>query len=86
MSLGTQGGTQDGTKEDNLDKLIENQIRQNPRITTEELAKMSKKGMRTIKRHIANMPHIHYVGSGYIVAIGKLLRKNNYRHNRHLLF
>ena len=61
----TQGGTQGGTQDDNLDKWIEKQIRQNPRITTEELAEMSKKGLRTIKRHIANMPHIHYVGSGY---------------------
>jgi len=26
---------------------------------------MSKKGVRTIKRHIAKMPHTHYVGSGY---------------------
>ena len=42
-----------------------NQIRENPQITIEELAKMSKKGLRTIKRHIAKMPHIHYVGSGY---------------------
>lgn len=61
----TQDGTQDGTQEDNLDKWIENQIRQNPQITTEELAKMSKKGLRTVKRHIVKMPHIRYVGSGY---------------------
>ena len=62
---GTQGGTQDGTQDNNLDKWIENRIRENPQITTEELAKMSKKGLRTIKRHIAKMPHIRYVGSGY---------------------
>lgn len=61
----TKGITQDSTQEDNLDKWIENQIRQNPQITTEELAKMSKKGLRTVKRHIAKMPHIRYVGSGY---------------------
>ena len=48
-----------------FDEWIENQIRQNPHITTEKLAKMSKKGLRTVKRHIANMPHIRYVGSGY---------------------
>lgn len=66
---GTQGDTQDGTQDDtqeyDLDKWIEKQMRQNPQITTEELAKISKKGLRTIKRHIANMPHIRYVGSGY---------------------
>lgn len=26
---------------------------------------MSKKGLRTVKRHIAKMPHIRFVGSGY---------------------
>jgi len=57
----TKGDTQEGT----LDRWIENQIRQNPRITTEELAKLSKRGIATIKRHIAKMPHIRYVGSGY---------------------
>ena len=61
----TQGVTQGGTQEEILDKWIENQIRENPQITTEELAQMSKKGLRTIKRHIAKMPHIRYVGSGY---------------------
>ena len=61
----TKGGTQDGTQEYDLDKWIEKQMMQNPQITTEELAKISKKGLRTIKRHIANMPHIRYVGSGY---------------------
>jgi ATP-dependent DNA helicase RecG len=61
----TQGGTQSGTQEENLDKWVENQIRKNPQISTEELSKMSKKGIATIKRHIAKMPHIRYVGSGY---------------------
>lgn len=40
-------------------------MRQNPKITTDELAKLSNKGISTIKRHIAKMPHIRYVGSGY---------------------
>ena len=61
----TQGDTQDGTQDNNLDKWIENQIRRNPQITTDELAKMSNKGIATIKRHLAKMPHIRYVGSGY---------------------
>lgn len=61
----TQVDTQDDTQGGNLDKWIENQIRQNPRITTEELARKSNKGIATIKRHIAKMPHIRYVGSGY---------------------
>ena len=61
----TQVDTQDDTQGGNLDKWIENQIRQNPRITTEELDRKSNKGIATIKRHITKMPHIRYVGSGY---------------------
>lgn len=65
----TQGGTQDDTQGDTqgdaLDIWIEEQIRRNPKITTEELARTSKKGLATIKRHIAKLAHIKYVGSGY---------------------
>ena len=70
---GTQGGTQGDTQSnaqgdtqgDALDIWIEEQIRKNPKITTEELAEISKKGLRTIKRHIAKLAHIKYVGRGY---------------------
>ena len=65
---GTQGGTQDvlqDVPQDELDNWIEQQIRRNNRITTEELAMMSGKGVRTIKRRISKLPHIKYVGSGY---------------------
>lgn len=61
----TVGGTQDGTQGTTLDIWIEEQIRKNPNITTEELVEMSKKGLRTIKRHIAKLTHIKCVGSGY---------------------
>ena len=66
---GTQGGTQgvpqDVPQENELDVWIENQIRKNPKVSTEELALLSGKGLRTIKRHISKLPHIKYVGSGY---------------------
>ena len=62
---GTQGGTQGGTQSRNLDLWIEEQIKKNPNITTEELSKVSGKGINTIKRHISKLPHIKYVGSGY---------------------
>ena len=62
---GTQGGTKDGTQGDDLDKWIEYQVAVYSKITTEELASLSGKGLRTIKRRIAKMPHIVYVGSGY---------------------
>lgn len=62
---GTQGGTQDVLRGKTLDIWIEEQIKMNPIVTTEELAKLSKKGLRTIKRHISKLNHIRYVGSGY---------------------
>ena len=73
----TQGDTEDvpqgvpqdvpqgGTQGDDLDKWIEYQVAVYPTITTEELASLSGKGLRTIKRRIAKMPHIVYIGSGY---------------------
>ena len=62
---GTQGGTQSGTQGDDLDKWIEYQVAVYPKITTGELAQLSGKSIITIKRRIAKMPHIVYVGSGY---------------------
>ena len=64
-----QGGTQDDTQDDiqelDLDSWIENEIANNPKITTEELARLSGKSIITIKRHLAKLKHINYVGSGY---------------------
>ena len=67
---GTQDGTQDGTQEksqsDNeLDVWIVEQIKKNPKITTEELAVKSQKGVRTIKRHISMIGNVRFIGSGY---------------------
>ena len=70
---GTQDDTQDGTQDDtqgdtqglDLDTWIENEIANNPKITTEELARLSGKSIITIKRHLAKLKHINYVGSGY---------------------
>lgn len=58
----TQDVTQDGIQDSDLDKWIEFQIAKNPNITTEILAQITS---MTIKRHIAKLPHIQYVGSGY---------------------
>ena len=60
-----QGGTQGGTQGDDLDKWIEYQVAVYPKITTEELALQIGVTSKTIKRRIAKMPHIVYVGSGY---------------------
>ena len=77
----TQGDTQDvpqdvpqgvpqdvpqgGTQGDDIDKWIEYQVAVYPKITTEELALRIGVTSKTIKRRIAKMPHIVYVGSGY---------------------
>ena len=60
----TQGDPQD-VPQSELDNWIEEQIRKNAHITTEELAIMSGKGVRTIKRRISKLPHVKYVGRGY---------------------
>ena len=78
---GTQDGTQDvpqdvpqGVPQDvpqddsqgaSLDDWIEAQIKKNPKITTEELGQISGFTSKTIKRHLAKLSHIKYVGSGY---------------------
>lgn len=61
----TQGVTQGVTQEDTIDEKIERAIKENIHITTEELAKRFGVSSMTIKRHLAKMPHICYVGSGY---------------------
>ncbi|MBP3689581.1 MAG: DeoR family transcriptional regulator, partial [Bacteroidaceae bacterium] len=61
----TQDGTQGVTQEDTLDEKIDKAIKDNLNITTEELAKQFGVTSMTIKRHLAKMPHIRYVGSVY---------------------
>ena len=60
-----KGVTQDVTQEDSLDRKIENAIKENLKVTTEDLAKQFGVTSMTIKRHLAKMPYIRYVGSGY---------------------
>ena len=61
----TQDVTQGVTQEDTLDEKIEKAIKENLNVTTEDLAKQFGVTSMTIKRHLAKMPHIRYVGSGY---------------------
>lgn len=61
----TQGDTQDDTQGLDLDSWIENEIAKNQKITTEELARLSGRSIITIKRHLAKLKHINFVGSGY---------------------
>ncbi len=62
---GDKNDTQGILKGKTLDFWIEKQIKINPKITTEELAVLSERSIITIKRHISNLAHIKYVGSGY---------------------
>ena len=61
----TQNDTQDDTQTTVFDIWLEEQIKENPKITTGELSKKCGKSIITVKRHIAKLSHIKYVGSGY---------------------
>ena len=70
-----QGGTQNVPQGKNvpqstvakkqLDEWIEKMITNNIKISTDELARLSGYNTKTIRRRIAKMPHIKYIGSGY---------------------
>lgn len=60
-----QNDTQTHISKGNLDAWIEALLTVRPKITAEELANLSGRSPITIKRHIAKMPHIKYIGSGY---------------------
>ena len=64
---GKQNDTQESIipNKNELDSWIEEQIRKNPKITTEQLALMSHRSVITIKRHIAKLAHIKFVGRGF---------------------
>lgn len=72
---GTQNGTrgtwnvphdvpQGGLRGEDLDEWIAYQLAIHPKMTTEELASLSGRGIRTIKRHVAGMQRPKFVGSG----------------------
>ena len=56
----TQGDTQDDTEE----KIIK-MIKDNPQVSTADMAKELKIGIATVKRKIKKMSNVSYVGSGY---------------------
>lgn len=57
---GTQGDTQDDTQE----KIIK-MIKENPQVSTADMAKELGIGIATVKRKIKKMSNVSYVGSGY---------------------
>ena len=86
---GTQGGTQNGTQDDtqddtqgetqglDLDTWIENEIANNPKITTEELAQKSKKGIRTIKRHLPSACFRHLFIAKFTIVLSRPMGSND---------
>lgn len=55
-----QGDTQNDTQE----KIIK-MIKENPQVSTADIAKELKIGIATVKRKIKKMSNVSYVGSGY---------------------
>lgn len=62
--IDTQDGAQGGTQ-DKLQEQIFDMIKDNPQISTSEMATKLGVGVRTVKRRIKQMTNIVYVGSGY---------------------
>jgi len=60
FTVTSPGGMYNGLLIQNLDIKKENL-----KVTTEDLAKQFGVTSMTIKRHLAKMPYIRYVGSGY---------------------
>ena len=40
-------------------------VRSNPKVSTEKLSRLLSCTTRTIKRHLAKLPNVRYVGHGY---------------------
>lgn len=59
-----QGGTQGGTQRKLEDRLIQI-IKENSNTSIEKMSEITGVSVRTIKRRIAEMPNVKYVGSGY---------------------
>lgn len=60
---GTQDGTQDGTQA--FVGVVINAIIRNPKVTIKSLSVSTGIPVRTLKRHLAKMPNVRYVGHGY---------------------
>ena len=60
---GTQGGTQGGTQV--LSEGIKAMVLKNPKITAKELSSATGVPLRTLRRHLAKLPNVRYVGHGY---------------------
>lgn len=60
----TKGDTQGDTQDDTQEKIIA-MIKENPKMSTADMAKKLGVGIVTVKRRIKKMPNVSYIGSGY---------------------
>ena len=63
LARSTQGVTQGGLSTFDL-KLVD-YVRSNLKVSTEILSELLSCTTRTIKRHLAKLPNVRYVGHGY---------------------
>ena len=59
-----QNGTHGRFRGEELNEWIAYQLAVHSKMTTQELSSLSGRGIRTIKRHIADMQRLKYIGSG----------------------
>lgn len=64
-AMGSQTDVPQGVPQGDIDSSIVRLIREDKGISAERIAEKLSVSAKTIKRHIANMPTIRYVGSGY---------------------
>ena len=64
LNLGTQDGTQGNGRVQLEDKLIL-MIRNNAKISIEKMSEATGISVRTIKRRIAEMPNVQFIGRGF---------------------
>ncbi len=62
--VGTQGGGQDGSQDKLTERIIQI-IRNNNKITIQEISNRTGISLRTLQRRIPLIPNVKYIGSGY---------------------
>ena len=68
LNFGTQDGTQDGTQVNKRVKLEDQlilMIRNNAKISIGKMSEATGVSVRTIKRRIAEMPNVQFIGRGF---------------------
>ena len=68
LNFGTQDGTQDGTQGGECEKLEDRliqMIRGNEKISIKKMSESTGVSVRTIKRRIAEMPNVQFIGRGF---------------------